>query len=403
MSDAHQPTDRSGAVFQAALEYHARRWSVIPIRLMTKKPACRTWEPYQARPAAEQQLRRWFGNGRRHNVAVVLGPVSGGLVCRDFDTMDAYEKWAAAHPDLATTLPTVATARGRHVYFRASVDRIVKFDDGELRGNGYCLLPPSIHPSGAAYLWLVPLPLGELPVIDDVHVAGFCSDGARVTESTEKTDEDGEHPRPPKTTEAMVGGCVEQQIDPDTVNVIMQNLPTGVGRRNSQVFQFARVLKGMAQWADAPAEACKAVVRHWHLAGRERGLIGTEPFEETWIDFLKAWPKVKFPKGANPMCEVLASVLQQPLPACAARYEQAELQRLVGLCAELQRMWGAQPFFLGCRTAAEALGLLDANGQPHYVKTWRWLFLLVKEGILTEVEKGNNKCRRASRFRYLRD
>src|SRR5262249_55270629 len=87
--------------------------------------------------------------------------------CRDFDRLGSYESWAAAHPDLAAALPTVATARGRHVYFRGP-EGFADLGDGEYRGDPrhYCVLPPSAHPDGAVYAWLVPLPDGDLPLVD---------------------------------------------------------------------------------------------------------------------------------------------------------------------------------------------------------------------------------------------
>ena len=160
------------SILEIALEYCRRGWSIIPIKPGTKKPTC-TWAKYQAKRANESQLTEWFGNGQDVGLAVVFGPVSGGLVCRDFDTMEGYECWAADHPGLAKTLPTVATARGRHVYCHANHRGIKKLDDGELRGAGYCLLPPSRHPDGPEYRWLIPLPDRPLPLIEDVQAAGF--------------------------------------------------------------------------------------------------------------------------------------------------------------------------------------------------------------------------------------
>jgi len=77
--------------------------------------------------------------------------VSGGLVCRDFDLLEGYKSWALEQPELAVSLPTVKTGRGCHVYFVGNVRRIVHLDDGELRGNGFSVLPPSRHPPGAVY------------------------------------------------------------------------------------------------------------------------------------------------------------------------------------------------------------------------------------------------------------
>ena len=131
------------------------------------------WKQYQSKPPDEQKLRKWFGRREELGMAVILGDVSGGLVCRDFDVMAGYDRWATDHPELAKTLPTVETARGRHVYFRSTYRGIKKLADGELRGGGYCLLPPSRHPDGPLYRWLILLPDGLLPVVDDVQAAGF--------------------------------------------------------------------------------------------------------------------------------------------------------------------------------------------------------------------------------------
>jgi hypothetical protein len=97
--------------------------------------------------------------------------VSGYLVCRDFDTAEAYLTWASEHRDLAKSLPTVRTGRGYHVYFRSrECTKIKNLGDGELRGNGYCLLPPSRHPSGGTYEWVVPLN-GTVPEVNPFATA----------------------------------------------------------------------------------------------------------------------------------------------------------------------------------------------------------------------------------------
>jgi len=58
---------------------------------------------------------------------------------------------------LARTSPTVETARGRHVYFRGDFDGVQHLAGGELRGaRSYCLLPPSLHPDGVNYRWIIP-------------------------------------------------------------------------------------------------------------------------------------------------------------------------------------------------------------------------------------------------------
>ena len=122
-----------------ALEYARRGWSIVPVN--GKKSALRPWKRYKAQRAPEAKLRELFARDKLSGLAVVCGPVSDGLVVRDFDTVGAYERWAWAHPELAEVLPTVRTARGFHVYFTDVFDCTVSVDspdghEGELRGSG---------------------------------------------------------------------------------------------------------------------------------------------------------------------------------------------------------------------------------------------------------------------------
>jgi len=178
----------NGDILEAALAYVQRGWSLIPIRPGTKKAAGR-WKQFQSAPASVDKLQAWFGNGSAFGLAVVLGEVSGGLVCRDFDDQAIYDEWAARSSDLARTLPTVATARGRHVYFRAKDLRSRDVGGGEYRADGrYCVVPPSKHPTGALYRWLVPLPEGELPLIDPVE-SGLLPHAAKVVKPSPRSSE----------------------------------------------------------------------------------------------------------------------------------------------------------------------------------------------------------------------
>lgn len=140
-------------------------WSVIPIPRGEKRAKVR-WSRYQREHADDATLRRWFRSGDC-NLAVITGAISRGLVVRDFDLAGAYPRWAAQRPELAKQCPTVATARGHHVFCKMElldVPRVVHLPDGEIRGDGgYVLLPPSVHPSGAVYRWSIAL--GDLPTL----------------------------------------------------------------------------------------------------------------------------------------------------------------------------------------------------------------------------------------------
>jgi Bifunctional DNA primase/polymerase, N-terminal len=145
------------SLLDAALGYAQDGMSIIPIH-GNKQPACRSWLKYQQQPPTRQETTRHFAPETVTGLAVILGPVSGDLCCRDFDVEQAYHLWAAAYPDWATILPTVKTHRGYHVYFcHRGILRTRKLGDGELRGEGsYVLLPPSQHPAGGVYAWRIP-------------------------------------------------------------------------------------------------------------------------------------------------------------------------------------------------------------------------------------------------------
>src|SRR5262245_19588705 len=153
----------SNHLLSEANKYTRRGWSIIAT--VGKRPA-RPWREFQTAPADEATLRQMFQDCRVTGIAVILGSASGGLACRDFDDPELYYRWAAVHPDLAAILPTVQTANGFHVYFLGP-EGFHDYGNGEYRGTcrQYCLLPPSAHPDGPTYKWLVDLPPGALPTI----------------------------------------------------------------------------------------------------------------------------------------------------------------------------------------------------------------------------------------------
>src|SRR5687768_9277172 len=106
---------RSGsrhALLEWAQAYGRLDWCIIPVR--QKLPAGR-WKQYQKTRPDDATLRKLFEPKNLTGLAVILGPVSGRLACRDFDQLGSYESWSASHRQLAATLPTAETARGRHV------------------------------------------------------------------------------------------------------------------------------------------------------------------------------------------------------------------------------------------------------------------------------------------------
>jgi len=378
-----------------AARYYADklRWCVFPIPHGTKKARIK-WGKYQATRPDSKQVQKWFGNGQPQNIAVGLGGVSGDLTCRDFDVVDSYTAWAKSHPDLAGVLPTVKTAEGYHVYFQADTDGIKYLGDGELRSSsGYCMLPPSVHPSGATYEWIIPPTAENLLFLDPIE-AGFLPEyQGKVTESTEMT-ENTSPPNMSSVVSVVSVFSVTQEVD----KAIRETLPGEYGTRNKKLFEFARTLKSLPQFEDVNPMDLRAIVYEWHR--RALPHIRTKEREETWGDFLKAWPQVKYPRGKDVVGLAFdkAKRMEPPKIAVERFPTHKKLQILVAACRNLQQQAAEKPFFLACRTIGR---LLDVS----HKQAAKWLFLLEAESILEVVKKGGTRDgpRKATRFRYRGD
>jgi len=372
-----------------ALTYHDKGWSVIPVNYKTKA-AKRKWTRFQTERQTQSDVRRFFGSHNELAIGVLAGAASGGLVVRDFDHMASYERWASNHPSLAASLPTVATGRpGRHVYMRAELDRIIEFNDGELRGNGYTLLPPSRHPTGTDYRWLIP-PGDRLPFIEDLYESGLTSCNTECTENTDNPVNSGLLRR----TQAVSCGS-ELTLEPapeDAIQLaIVEAIPIGPGHRTRCLFELARAFKAIPWIADAHHAALKPYLKQWHKASYER--IGTKPFEDSWETFVTAWGKVKYPKGKGRIDVIFQNTVVADLPLAAQEYERPEVRMLVCFVRDLQRESGDKPFFLSCRTVGKLLGV-------DHVTASRWLHLLCIDDILQVVDTGDLGKRQASTYRY---
>lgn len=369
-------------VLSAALRYHSLGWSIIPIAAGTKKPALKSWKPFQTKRADEQQIRDWFDKRDDLGLAVVLGAVSGELACRDFDVESAYRRWMAQNPELVKRLPTVKSGRGYHVYFVSDLDRTLKLGDGELRGHGaIVVLPPSKHPSGAQYRWIIP-PTSIIPRLDYRLFQG--------TEPTERQSHDMASVSPSLCDSVSPGLCLSVGGG-DWDAVVNRCLPAKDRERNDKVFELAQWLKADPRLKDAGSAALEPIVRTWHQ--RALPSIRTKPFSETMADFEHAWDNVKFPKGVDVIQHVWQKVKAGTWPTEAEQYDSEAMRWLVALCLELQRLNGpGRNFFLSCRSAAKALG-------RDHTDVAKWLKKFVRDGLLKSFPQEG--YREAHRYRYL--
>ena len=141
----------------AALDYHGRGFALLPLRPRDKRPhgevlnetyGSPAWGPLQRRRASVAEIAEWFQTDPEANLGVITGEPSG-IAVADFDRPPA----GVHHPPT----PSATTSRGYHVYLRSDGPvRSEKYRWGELRGDGgYVVAPPSLHPSGHRYEWML--------------------------------------------------------------------------------------------------------------------------------------------------------------------------------------------------------------------------------------------------------
>ena len=145
-----------GVLHHAAL-YLDYGFSVIP--LSGKRPALSSWKEFTTRRPTYHEIERWFPQETTHNIGIITGRISGGLVVIDCDTVEDSKWWLENHPESPLM---VHTGRGGlHIYYFLEKEclfgnRAKLFGRAiDLRGeNGYVVAPPSISPiTGKTYTW----------------------------------------------------------------------------------------------------------------------------------------------------------------------------------------------------------------------------------------------------------
>ena len=392
----------STVLLNAADEFLSQGISCFPV--IGKEPDRGfSWKPYQTDLADPSKVNEWFGNGTKYTgLAVVSGPVSGGLAIRDFDQPGIYEQWCAVNPSLAHELPTAQTSPGRtHVWCRQAPGSLqalrsemhkedgngaIVLDGGELRADSGCytLAPPSAHPKGGKYHWSRPL----TPKLPEVDLLLFLNPLNLQRSALAHREHSNHRIHKTLSVSAVSSVCQLHQVE-QLSRAILETIPNGPGIRNRSIFEFARRLKSIPEYSSSDLAALKCLVQKWHEAALP--FIATKPFSDTWLDFAECWPKVKFASGKEPIRMAYETAISGDLPEVAKQYEEIELQRLVALCRELQRSSREKPFYLSGRIAANLLGV------PHQ-QAARWLRLLIVDGILELVLQGTRH--KASEYFY---
>jgi len=151
------------SVVASALAFLQIDWSVIPLKPQSKEPLI-SWKGLQRRKLQEREIIEIFERHPDANLGVITGRISNLLVV-DSDAPDALKRGVPL-------TPIAETSRGRHYYFQLpdkKIRSVTGIAEGlDLKGEGgYVVSPPSVHPSGTRYQWIIPPrgldPLGPEP------------------------------------------------------------------------------------------------------------------------------------------------------------------------------------------------------------------------------------------------
>ncbi len=155
-------------ILDTALAMAAAGWNVIPLHTPIDgacdchRPRCpspgkhpRTKNGLSDATADGDQIRRWWGMWPTANIGAV---VPDGFIVVDVDLADLATVFRS---DELPSTATSRTGRGRHLIYRTSTPirpKVGVREHVDLRGPGsYIVVPPSLHISGARYMWVVPI------------------------------------------------------------------------------------------------------------------------------------------------------------------------------------------------------------------------------------------------------
>jgi hypothetical protein len=196
--------------------------------------------------------------------------------------------------------------------------------------------------------------------------------------------------RPTEDTESNSSVSYVSSVSSVGKNLVFpaSTIPTGIGRRNSAIFELARWLKGTEP--NAARERQQEVVKAWHTL--HLLVIGTKELSASWIDFRNAWERVKQPYGAT-LGECLSTLPNAPDIAALSDYGSKAIH-LARICLALQARAGDFPFFLSSRIAGQLIGY-------HFTDAATLLRCFVNEGWLRLVKAGAGS--KASRYKLITD
>ena len=134
-------------------QYYDRNYSLLPLR--DKKPIIK-WNSLQKQRAEAEDIYDWFLKYHNFNVGILTG---SRLAVLDIDDPDHFKQWQTQNKAIFPETTKVRTGRGFHYWYAIDKNvRSVTNEAFEIKGTGsYIVAPPSMHPSGKSYEFIIPL------------------------------------------------------------------------------------------------------------------------------------------------------------------------------------------------------------------------------------------------------
>ncbi|GAG19795.1 unnamed protein product, partial [marine sediment metagenome] len=143
-----------------ALAYCKLGWSVIPIKPNEKIPLIE-WGKYQKERATEDQIEKWWKKYPNANIGITTGIISDIIVI-DIDSSKGEEEYIAKFGELHSTISQkTGKPKATQKFFKHPRDHTYHniprlLPDVDVRADGgYVVAPPSIHPNGTQYKWII--------------------------------------------------------------------------------------------------------------------------------------------------------------------------------------------------------------------------------------------------------
>lgn len=405
--DARLINNDRDRIIAAAMEYARRGWSVFPTTI-DKKPALSRvrYAPVCERPTAPAAIASLFAGKGWTGIGLRLGSISGNVYVRDFDRLDAFEKWTMLHPDLARLLPTVkTTARGFHVYGVWPGVKTADFDDGELRGEGaYVIAPPSWarskpHLRAGRYEWVRDFEgfdavKGVDPAKAGLDVVVVGEDKRPRHSITASNDSDNSHNSKDSNTSNTSNTFV---FEPWTLEFAIQRTAvTAQGQRDSHLLMFARAMLRVPGTKQCKQPELMAAFREWWTRGVAH--MNDKDFDSNYGEFLRALRTARVPLDVEPVRVAMEAARLSDTPAWARDLRDPRCQQLATFVRELARI--SNPFFLSQQTGSRAIS--TATGPLPGKTVWEWLRLFCELGAIRVMQKGAaHPGGKATRYEYL--